>query len=107
MGRDKGLLEIAGVPLIVRTACLVEPLVDTVTIVGAPERYCTLGLRVIADQAVGEKQRGGHPQGSLAGIASALAATSASWNLILACDLPYLTRDWLNWLIARAMDSQA
>ena len=36
MGRDKALLEIGGVPLLVRTARLVEPLVDGVTVVGSP-----------------------------------------------------------------------
>jgi len=107
MGRDKGLMELMGVPLIVRTARLIEPLVATVAIVGPPERYSAFGVRVIADQEIGEKESGGQTQGPLLGIASALAATIAPWNLILACDLPYLTRDWLNWLLARAMDSQS
>jgi molybdopterin-guanine dinucleotide biosynthesis protein A len=41
----------------------------------------------------------------LVGIATALTATNAPWNLILACDLPYLTAEWLDWLLARAIDS--
>ena len=41
-------------------------------------------------------------QGPLAGIASALNSTDTVWNLILACDLPYLTSEWLDWLLARA-----
>jgi len=107
MGRDKGLMELMGVPLIVRTARLVKPLVAAVAIVGPPERYGAFGVRVIADQKIGEKESGGHTQGPLVGIASALAANIAPWNLILACDLPYLTRDWLNWLLARALDSRS
>jgi molybdenum cofactor guanylyltransferase len=107
MGRDKGLMEFLGVPLIVRTARLIEPLVATVTIVGPPERYGAFGLRVIADRDTAEKESGGHTQGPLAGIAGALASTFAPWNLILASDLPYLTRDWLNWLLARIAESQS
>src|SRR5271168_3553984 len=105
MGRDKGLMELMGVPLIVRTARLVEPLIAGVTIVGPPERYGAFGVRVIADQEIGEKESGGHTQGPLVAISSALATTIAPWNLILACDLPYLTRDWLNWLLVRAAES--
>ncbi len=107
MGRNKALMELLGVPIVVRTARLIEPLVVAVTIVGRPELYSTFGLQVIADHEVGEKGSGGRPLGPLAGIASALAATSAPWNLILASDLPYLTRKWLNWLLGRAADSQA
>lgn len=107
MGRDKGLIQLMGVPLIVRTARLLEPLVASVTIVGAPERYSVFGLSAIADQDIGEQDANGHPQGPLVGIATALAASSAPWNLIVASDLPYLTREWLDWLLSRAMDSQS
>jgi len=58
MGREKGLLEFGGEPVIVRTARLLEPLVTEVTVVGLPERYAALGLRAIADQNLGgEKER--------------------------------------------------
>jgi molybdopterin-guanine dinucleotide biosynthesis protein A len=43
----------------------------------------------------------------LVGIATALHATNSPWNLILACDLPYLTADWVDWLLARAANSSA
>src|SRR5271165_5171522 len=89
MGRDKGLLELAGVPLVLRTAQLLEPLVAEVTVVGAGERYSALGLTTIDDQNGGEGERAG----PLAGIVTALRATRAPWNLILACDLPYLSAE--------------
>src|SRR5580704_8841622 len=44
MGRDKGLLEFGGVPLILHTARLLEPLVAEVTVVGTPRRHAALGL---------------------------------------------------------------
>jgi molybdenum cofactor guanylyltransferase len=68
-------------------------------IVGTPEKYEGLGLRAIADDCPG--------CGPLGGIATALRASEADWNLIVACDLPYLTREWLEYLLQRARDSEA
>jgi molybdenum cofactor guanylyltransferase len=98
MGVDKGLLEIAGEPMIVRAARLVESVVGApAVVVGTPEKYRGLGLRAIADDWPG--------CGPLGGIATALRASEADWNLMVACDLPYLTREWLEFLLQRARDS--
>jgi|SRR5580704_43608 molybdopterin-guanine dinucleotide biosynthesis protein A len=102
MGMDKGLLEIDGVPLIVRTARLVDGvdrMVSAATVVGRPETYQRIGLRATAD---------GWPGcGPLGGIATALRASDTEWNLIVACDLPYLTCEWLQFLARRARESVA
>jgi molybdopterin-guanine dinucleotide biosynthesis protein A len=107
MGRDKGLLDFGGVPLILRTARLLEPLVAEVTVVGSPARYASLGLRVIAD--ADQAPVHGKPEkigmGPLAGIATALYSTRLPWNLIVACDLPYLSAKWIDWLLSRALRS--
>jgi len=107
MGREKGLLEFGGELLIVRTARLIEPLVLEVTVVGLPERYAALRLRAIADQNLGGGAEKRALRAPLVGIATALNTRKAPWNLILACDLPYLTAEWLDWLLARAVDSDA
>jgi molybdopterin-guanine dinucleotide biosynthesis protein A len=99
MGRDKALLELNGVPMVVQTARLVEFVAGTPTIVGAPERLGALGLTVIPDDWPGA--------GPLGGIATALHATKALWNLLVACDLPYLTRRWLEHIVVRALESAA
>jgi molybdopterin-guanine dinucleotide biosynthesis protein A len=99
MGRDKALLELDGSPLLVRTARLVESVAGPPTVVGSPESYRSLGLRVIGDDWPGA--------GPLGGIATVLRASSAPWNLVVACDLPYLTRPWLDYLISRALASAA
>jgi molybdenum cofactor guanylyltransferase len=108
MGRDKGLLDFDGVPLILHTARLLEPLVSEVTVVGSPRRYAALGLHAIADGDA-RAQRGPNEtgRGPLAGIATALTATHSRWNLIVACDLPYLSAEWLHWLLSRALRSRA
>jgi molybdopterin-guanine dinucleotide biosynthesis protein A len=115
MGRDKALLEIGGVPLVVRTARLVESVAGTATVIagaianagGGPNSdrntnanaYRSLGLRLIGDDWPGA--------GPLGGIATALHASGAGWSLVVACDLPYLTKEWLDYLRARAFASAA
>jgi molybdopterin-guanine dinucleotide biosynthesis protein A len=99
MGRDKAQLELGGVPLILRTARLVESVAGAPAIIGNPEAYRALGLRAIADDWPGA--------GPLGGIATALRAAATPWSLIVATDLPYLTREWLEHLVARGLASSA
>jgi molybdenum cofactor guanylyltransferase len=106
MGRDKGLLDFGGVPLILHTARLIEPLVAEVTVVGSPRRYAKLGMHVIADDVQAQSRSSSSGYGPLAGIATALVATRSPWNLILACDLPYLSAEWIDWLLSRALRSR-
>ena len=105
MGREKGLLEFDGVPLIVHTARLVEPLVSNVTVVGPAEAYAALGWRAIGDHADEPSHSNRVRRGPLAGIAAALSETRSPWNLVLACDLPFLSAAWVDWLLSRASDS--
>lgn len=99
MGRAKGLLTFAGKPLIVHVARLVESVAEAATIVGPVSAYGGMGFRVVGDDR--------RNLGPLGGICTALRITSRGWNLIVGCDLPFLTREWLEFLIARAMDSPA
>jgi molybdopterin-guanine dinucleotide biosynthesis protein A len=99
MGRDKALLELDGVPMLLRMTRLAEPHVASFAAVGPPERYASLALDVVPDHWPGT--------GPLGGIATALRVSSSEWNLVLGCDLPYLTEEWINWLIARARESSA
>lgn len=106
MGRDKGLLDFGGVPLIVHSARLIEPLVACVTVVGPPRQYAAMGLRAIADRDAFSRGSKRIRFGPLAGISTALSFTRLPWNLIIACDLPYLSRAWLEWLLTRATSSR-
>ncbi|MGH9814306.1 MAG: molybdenum cofactor guanylyltransferase, partial [Candidatus Acidiferrales bacterium] len=82
MGGDKALLPLAGRPLVLHMVEKLRPLVAEVALIGAPERYAHLGLPVLPDCEAG--------RGPLAGIVTALRATRFDWNLIVACDLPFL-----------------
>lgn len=99
MGANKALLELGGVPLIVRVTRLVAAVMGTATVVGQSETYSALGLRAIRDDWPGA--------GPLGAIATALRASESDWNLIVACDLPYLTKPWLEYLVSRARSSRA
>jgi molybdopterin-guanine dinucleotide biosynthesis protein A len=99
MGRDKGLLELEGEALVVRAANLAASATGVpATIIGGAA-YAEFGLRVVSDDLPGA--------GPLGGIGTALRASVAPWNLIVACDLPYLTREWLEFLVERALVSNA
>jgi len=97
MGRDKAQLEIAGEPLILRTAHLLESIAGAVTVVGNPDAQRELGQRAIADDFPGA--------GPLGGIVTALRNAATPWSLIVATDLPYLTSEWLEYLIERGLAS--
>ena len=99
MGRDKAMLAPGGVPLLMRTAALLAPLAGPPVIIGPPQRYSALGYRVIPDDSPGI--------GPLGGIATALRHTNQPWNLVVGCDLPFLTPEWLDYLLGRAVESKA
>jgi molybdopterin-guanine dinucleotide biosynthesis protein A len=100
MGSDKALLEIAGEPLIARTVRLATAAANNnVRVVGGAQRFAQLAFDTIEDDSP--------DLGPLGGIATALRASTNEWNLILACDLPYLTQEWLEYLAARARKSEA
>jgi molybdenum cofactor guanylyltransferase len=96
MGQDKALIEIAGQPLALAAAEALRAVCQSVSLVGDPERYKTLGLPVISD-----RERGAGP---LSGIEAALGATRSEWNLIAACDMPSLDASLLRDLAQSAGD---
>ncbi len=99
MGKEKALLEINGTKLVVRAARVVASVCGSATIVGSPESYARFGFPTIADD---------QPRlGPLGGILTALDRGEASWNLVVACDLPYLTSEWLRFLVDRALSSNS
>ena len=99
MGRDKARLPFQGKTLVDHVASAVAEAAGSVTLVGAPERYGTLGFPMLADGRTGA--------GPLGGIHTALAASPAAWNLIVACDMPGISAPFLRSLMAAAQASEA
>ena len=75
-----------------------------VVIVGEAEKYGRFGTSSIEDRWPG--------QGPLGGIITALLHTqerlpTCEWNLVVSCDMPFLTREWVRYLVERATASAA
>jgi len=103
-GRDKALVEIDGTPMLLRMRALLGDITKEVNVIAAPHKYVPLGITSVPDRWEG--------QGPLAGIITALLTTKetgggAEWNLIAGCDMPFLTREWLTYLVQRALSSGA
>ncbi len=97
MGRDKALLPIAGIPLLVHMASLLEQNSASIHILAPLGRYESFGFPILPDL---------RPNcGPLAGIEAALSLSPHNWSLILACDLPNMTPAWLQTLTQTALDS--
>jgi molybdopterin-guanine dinucleotide biosynthesis protein A len=103
-GRDKALVEVGGTPMLKRMVELLGRVTKGVKIVATANKYARFGVTMVEDCWPGE--------GPLGGIITALEDASRStarpeWNLILSCDMPFLTRDWLAFLGERARRSKA
>jgi molybdopterin-guanine dinucleotide biosynthesis protein A len=90
--------------MIARMSELMRSVTRQMKIVAARGKYDAFGAEIVEDRWPGE--------GPLGGIITALedAAASAArteWNLILSCDMPFLTREWLAFLGERTAKSKA
>ena len=89
-GQDKGLVTIAGQPMVAHVLERLRPQVKEV-LVNANRNlssYAALGVRVVSD-------READFAGPLAGMASGLAAAGTSWVMTAPCDSPLLPADLL------------
>jgi molybdopterin-guanine dinucleotide biosynthesis protein A len=97
MGRDKALLPYRGVTLVDHMAQAVHAAAGSVALIGHPARYSSLGYPVYPDKFAG--------CGPLGGIYTALGVSNTDWNLIVACDMPGVTAEVLQDLLAAAEHS--
>jgi molybdopterin-guanine dinucleotide biosynthesis protein A len=91
MGVDKAFLPFGGAPLVNHQADVVFQAAGSVTLIGDPVRYGSLGYRVCGDRIPG--------CGPAGGIATALSLAEAKWNLVVACDMPSITVEALRLLL--------
>lgn len=99
MGRDKGLVQLAGLPLVERVLARLEGLTDQVIITtNAPDSYRYLGLPLAEDQ---------RPRaGALEGLRTALANAGGDRVLVVGCDMPFLEPKLLGYMLALEVDAQ-
>jgi molybdopterin-guanine dinucleotide biosynthesis protein A len=97
---DKAFLDFRGQTLLDRALTVMGEVCDRVAIVGDPGRFAKYGSTqygpVVADIFPG--------CGPLAGIHAALVHSPAELNLVLAVDMPFVSRELLAFLFAAATD---
>jgi molybdopterin-guanine dinucleotide biosynthesis protein A len=99
MGLDKALLPLRGRTMVECVAEEVMAACGSVCLVGAPERYQHLGLTCLPER---------YPScGPLSGLEAALDLGACPWSLVVACDMPGLSRQWLSELVGKAEASGA
>ncbi len=103
-GRDKALVEFAGKPMLARMIESIRGLTYEVKVVAATEKYAGFGVEIVEDRWPGE--------GPLGGIVTALLHAKENeqayeWSMIVSCDMPFLTADWMTFLAGRAAKSDA
>jgi molybdenum cofactor guanylyltransferase len=95
MGRDKAFIEFQSRPLIARVIERVQAVcTESFIIANDAERYAQFGLPIISDVYPGK--------GSLGGIYSGLLAAHEPYALVVACDMPFLNHDLMQYLISLA-----
>jgi molybdenum cofactor guanylyltransferase len=105
MGADKAFLDFGGQTLLDRALAVMNAVCDRVAIVGDPAKFAKCGPAqsgsakcesVVADIFSG--------CGPLAGIHAALVHSPAELNLMLAVDMPFVSRELLEFLFAVAAE---
>jgi molybdopterin-guanine dinucleotide biosynthesis protein A len=98
MGTDKAFVDFGGQTLLERALAVMGAACERVTIVGDPAKFEKYGP-VVADMFPG--------CGPLAGIHTALTHSLAELNLMLAVDMPFVSRELLAFLWATAESGDA
>ena len=99
MGREKGLVEFQGKPLIQYGIDLLSQFTDRVLISSSNSDYLNFGCETVPDEIIG--------QGPAAGLAASLKFSATPWNLVIACDLPFLEPELILNLFTHVKNSMA
>ncbi len=95
MGVDKAFLEVAGSPIIEHVLRAFGSIVHRIIIVtNSPERYLAYEARVVTDRL--------DQRGPLTGIYSGLSISESEYNIVVACDMPFLNAGLLAYLMELA-----
>lgn len=91
MGTDKAFLDIDGRPLIDHILDVFLTLFDrTIVVTNTPDRYRSYDVEVTSDAL--------DLRGPLTGIYSGLLRSTAEYNFVAACDMPYLNPELISYM---------
>ncbi|WP_174734725.1 molybdenum cofactor guanylyltransferase [Mesobacillus harenae] len=94
MGSNKALLEFNNKTNIERIKDEMSGFAEVILVTNEPETYKFLGLKTVSDEYPG--------LGPLAGIHAGLMASASEINILVACDMPFVTSDLAAALVEKA-----
>jgi len=99
MGREKGLVRFRGKALIRYPLDLLTGFCDHILISANREEYASFGYPVVADTI--------RDAGPLGGLYSVLSRSATRGNLVLPCDTPFVSKEFLEYLLCCVRDQKA
>ena len=96
MGSDKAFLRIAGIPMIEHILKALQSVVtqQIIIVTNSPQAYRSYGVRVVTD--VLDKR------GSLIGMYTGLLYSEEKYNIVVACDMPFLNSGLISYMAGLA-----
>ncbi len=91
MGADKGLQELCGKALISYAIQSLSEICSTIIISTSSDAYLSFGLKTIPDEIPGI--------GPMGGIYSALKQSKTEKNMVLSCDLPFVSKELMSFIL--------
>lgn len=101
-GQDKGLVVLAGAPMVSYALCTIQPLVEH-CVINANRHldvYDQFGVPVIKDQLAGHL-------GPLAGLSAGIEALGTDYVFMCPCDSPFLQAELFHALLAACIETDA
>ncbi len=97
LSRDKAMIELGGMPLVVRAAKTAGRVFENVLVSG-PKDLSSTGLLVVEDEYRG--------MGPMAGMLSGLKKAKTPWIFVMPCDSPFIPESFFRGMAAMAHDCE-
>ena len=104
--REKAVVEVAGRPLVARVAEALSGVADELVVNCRPDQRDAIATALQGHDPVFATDED-PDRGPVGGIATGLGATTATYAAVVACDLPFLDPDLIEYLFERAAGQEA
>jgi len=104
LGREKALERLNKQTLIERTIGCLSPICQTILVVTSQEQFNLIAAAGLKGRVIVDFYPG---RGALGGIYTGLASADSFYSLVVGCDMPFLNRDFLRYMIDITPDFDA
>ncbi len=94
MGTDKGIIDLNGKRIVQHVLDALAPVVDKILIIANNNHYNNFGYPVYRDII--------KDSGPLGGIYTGLVNSNTEKNIVLSCDIPFITTQMINYIVAQS-----